>query len=441
MKDFRGFDPATRRTGATVSINGEDIIVTKGAVETILILCGNQDNGSLKEKEEEIGSRDHRIMAVAVSKDRGYRFVGLVGLSDSPRPDTRESVRELKSLGINIKTLTGDAEPIAKEISKEIGLGERVVTGSNLEELKVKDPVTAANIAEESDIFAEIYLEDKYTIVKGLQENEHIVGMTGDGINDAPALKRAEVGIAVSNATDVAKGAANVILTTEGLRNIVDLLKTGRTTYQRIVTWVLNKIVKIFQVAVFLTLGFIVTGYYLLSALDIILFLFLIDFVTIFLSTDSMHGSKKPEKWDIRNLVKIGISVGAIQVVEMFILLFVEIRYFDLGNNIGVMNTFFFTEIMFFGLLTPIIVSEKDFFWKSAPGRTLMISIIGDMVVVSILSLFGFGIVAPVTLIVFVFILSYGLFMNLLVNDVLQGTAQEVRTVQIKLNSSLNPSF
>ena len=161
--------------------------------------------------------------------------------------------------------MTGDAEPIAKEISKEIGLGERVVTGSNLEELKVKDPVTAANIAEESDIFAEIYLEDKYTIVKGLQENEHIVGMTGDGINDAPALKRAEVGIAVSNATDVAKGAANVILTTEGLRNIVDLLKTGRTTYQRIVTWVLNKIVKIFQVAVFLTLGFIVTGYYLLS--------------------------------------------------------------------------------------------------------------------------------------------------------------------------------
>ena len=121
--------------------------------------------------------------------------------------------------------MTGDAEPIAKEISKEIGLGERVVTGSNLKELKVKDPVTAANIAEESDIFAEIYLEDKYTIVKGLQENEHIVGMAGDGINDAPALKRAEVGIAVSNATGVAKGAASVILTTERLRNIVDLVK------------------------------------------------------------------------------------------------------------------------------------------------------------------------------------------------------------------------
>ena len=275
----------------------------------------------------------------------------------------------------------------------------------------------------------------------GLQAKEHIVGITGDGINDASTLKRADVGIAVSNATDFAKGAASVILTTEGLKNIVDLVKTGRTTYQRIVTWVLNKIVKTFQVAVFLTLGFIVTGYYLLSVLDIILFLFLIDFVTISLSMDSIHGYENPEKWDIRKLVKIGISVRDIQVVEMFILLFVGIRYLDLGNNIGVMNTFFFTEKMFFGLLTPIIVRENDFFWKSAPGKTPMVSIIGGMVVVSILSLFGFGIVAPVTLIDFVFILSYGLFMNLLVNDVLQGTAQEGQTVQIKLNSSLNPSF
>jgi H+-transporting ATPase len=204
------------------------------------------------------------------------------------------------------------------------------------------------------------------------------------------------------------------------------VVKRGRTTYQGIVTWVLNKIVKTFQVAVFLTLGFIVTGYYLLLALDIILFLFLIDFVTISLSTDSMHGSKNHEKCDIRNLGKIGISVGAIQVLEMFIILFVGITYLDLGNNIGVMYTFFFTEIMFFGLLTPIIVRENDFFWKSAPGRTFIVSIIGEMVVVSILSLFGFGIVEPVTLIDFVFILSYGLFMNLLVNDVFKVLLKKV---------------
>jgi len=250
--------------------------------------------------------------------------------------------------------------------------------------------------------------------------------MTGDGINDAPALKRAEVGIAVSNATDVAKGAASVILTTEGLSNIVDLVKIGRTTYQRIVTWVLNKIVKTFQVAVFLSVGFIVTGYFLLSALDITLFLFLIDFVTISLSTDSMQGSKNPEKWDIRNLVKIGISLGAIQVTEMFILLFIAIKYLNLGNNINVLNTFFFAEIMFFGLLTPIIVRENNFFWKSRPSRTLTVSIIVDMIVVSMLSIYGFGIVAPISFIDYVVILSYGLLMNLIINDVFKVMLRKV---------------
>jgi len=426
IKDFKGFDPATRRTEASVSRNGKDIKVVKGAVDTILKLCKDQENRNILGKEEEIASHGHRIIAVAVSENDDFKIVGLVGLSDPPRPDTQESISELKALGISIKMLTGDAEPIAREISKDIGLGDRVVSGAKIKELKVKDPVKAANLAEESDVFAEIYPEDKYTIVKGLQAKEHIVGMTGDGINDAPALKRAEVGIAVSNATDVAKGAASVILTTEGLSNIVDLVKIGRTTYQRIVTWVLNKIVKTFQVAVFLAVGFIVTGYFLLSALDIILFLFLIDFVTISLSTDSMQGSKNPEKWDIRNLVKIGISLGAIQVTEMFILLFIAIRYLNLGNNINVLNTFFFAEIMFFGLLTPIIVRENNFFWKSRPGRTLTVSIIADMIVVSILSIYGFGIVAPISFIDYVVILSYGLLMNLLINDIFKVILRKV---------------
>ncbi len=426
VKNFKGFDPSTRRTEAFVTINGRDIRVVKGAVDTILKLSNFKQNNEVKEREEDIAKHGHRIIAVAISENDDFNIVGLAGLSDPPRPDTLESIRELKDLGISIKMLTGDAEPIAREISKNIGIGERVVTGAKIKDLKIKDPVKAANLAEESDVFAEIYPEDKYTIVKGLQAKEHIVGMTGDGINDAPALKRAEVGIAVSNATDVAKGAASVILTTEGLRNIVDLVRTGRTTYQRIVTWVLNKIVKTFQVAVFLAVGFIITGYFLLSALDIILFLFLIDFVTISLSTDSMHGSRNPEKWDVGNLVKIGISMGAIQVVEMFILLLIGLRYLDLGSNISVLNTFFFTEIMFFGLITPIIVRENNFFWKSMPGRTLTFSIIADMVVVSLLSIYGFGIVTPIPIIDYIVVLLYGLFMNLVANDIFKLMLRKV---------------
>ncbi|MEM0128243.1 MAG: plasma-membrane proton-efflux P-type ATPase [Thermoplasmatales archaeon] len=417
VRNFKGFDPSTRRTEAQLTVDGREVTVVKGAVETIMELCKYEESEKIKEIVDSIASQGERIIAVAVSDGGSFRLVAIVGLSDPPRPTTKILIDDLKHLGIKLKMLTGDAEAIAREISRTIGLGDKTVTGATIKELKNKDPVRGANMVEESSVFAEIYPEDKYTIVKSLQAKDHVVGMTGDGINDAPALKRAEVGIAVSNATDVAKGAASVILTSEGLTNIVDLVRIGRTTYQRIVTWVLNKIVKTFQVAVFLAVGFILTGEFLLSALDIILFLFLIDFVTLSLSTDSMKGSRNPERWDIKNLAKIGISLGAIQVVEMFILIFVGLRYFGMGNNVGVINTFSFTEIMFFGLLTPIIVRENSFFWKSRPGRTLAISIILDMVLVSALSLFGFGLIAKITIEEYLFVLLYGLLVNLLVND------------------------
>ncbi|MGC8645458.1 MAG: plasma-membrane proton-efflux P-type ATPase [Thermoplasmata archaeon] len=426
VKEFRGFDPSTRRTEATVIISGKEVRVAKGAVETILELSKYEDSGEVARVENEMAAKGDRVLAVAVSDGGNYRPVGIVSLSDPPRASTIPSIKALEGLGINIKMLTGDAEPIAKEMSTTIGLGGKVVTGKTMKELKDRDPVKAANLAEESSVFAEIYPEDKYTIVKGLQAKGHIVGMTGDGINDAPALKRAEVGIAVNNATDVAKGAASVILTSEGLTNIIDLVRIGRTTYQRIVTWVLNKIVKTFQVAMFLAIGFIVTGKFLLSALDVILFLFLIDFVTLSLSTDSMKGSRSPERWDIRNLVKVGISLGAVQVLEMFLLIFIGFRYFGMGGNIGVINTFSFTEIMFFGLLTPIIVRENSFFWKSKPGRTLTVSILADMLLVSLLSVLGLGVISPITLPEFGFVIAYGLVTNLLLNDLIKVGLRKV---------------
>ncbi|MEM0129911.1 MAG: HAD-IC family P-type ATPase, partial [Thermoplasmatales archaeon] len=349
-------------------------------METILELCRYEKDEEIKKVVDEIAKQGDRVIAVAVSEDSSYKLVASIGLSDPPRPTTKAIIEELKALGIKLKMLTGDSEEIAREVARTISLDWKVVTGTVAKELKNKDPVRAANIVEESSVFAEIYPEDKYTIVKGLQAKDHVVGMAGDGINDAPALKRAEVGIAVNNATDVAKGAASVIFTSEGLTNIVDLVHIGRTTYQRIVTWVLNKIIRTFQAAVFLAVGFILTGEFLLSALDIVLFLFLIDFVTLSLSTDSMEGSKKPEKWDIKNLAKIGISIGAAQVVEMFVLIFAGVKYFNMGGDVAILDTFSFTEIMFFGLLTPIIVRENCFFWKSRPGKTLTISIILDMI-------------------------------------------------------------
>ena len=207
----------------------------------------------------------------------------------------------------------------------------------------------ATEIAEKSSGFAEIYPEDKYLIVKSLQSGGHIMGMTGDGVNDAPALRQAEVGIAVSNATDVAKGAASAVLTEEGLSNIVGLVEVGRMIYQRIVTWTVNKIVKTFEVAVFITLAFLLTGYYVVSALDIVLLLFVVDFVTISLSTDRVRWSRQPEKWNVTGLVKVGVLLGVFTVIELFGLLFLGLRYLGLSNDIGNLQTFTFAALFYSG--------------------------------------------------------------------------------------------
>ncbi|MEM2175359.1 MAG: plasma-membrane proton-efflux P-type ATPase [Candidatus Micrarchaeia archaeon] len=416
VKSFTPFDPSTRRTEVVVEKNGKEFKILKGAVNVLLEMC-NEKNEEVLKKVEEYAGMGYRTLAIAISENEKCKFCGLVALNDPPRSDTKNLILELKNLGISVKMLTGDALPIAKEIGKEIGLGDKIVKSSDLKNLKNKDPITAANLAEESDGFAEIYPEDKYTIVKSLQAKNHIVGMTGDGVNDAPALKQAEVGIAVSNATDVAKGAASVVLTSEGLSNIVSLIKEGRMIYQRIVTWVLNKIIKTFEVAVFISLAFLITGYYVLSARDIVLFLFLIDFVTISISTDIERGSNKPEKWNISSLVKFSVTIGLFTVSDLFILLYLAINYFNLGKDIDSLQTFFFTAIMFLGLLTPLIVREKSHFWKTMPGRTLLISIIFDMVLVSILSIFGFGIIKPITLDELIFIIIYVFAFSFLVND------------------------
>lgn len=426
IKKFYPFDPSTRRTESVVEYNGKEIRVAKGAVNIILDLCKQEQNDEIKNAMEKFAAKGYRTLAVSKMEDSKCTFCGLVALYDLPRPDTPKLIKELKDLGVSVKMLTGDAEPIAKEIAKEIGLGDKIVKSSEIKNLKNENPIVAAKIAEESDGFAEIYPEDKYTIVKSLQAKNHIVGMTGDGINDAPALRQAEVGIAVSNATDVAKGAASVVLTSEGLSNIVDLVKVGRTIYQRIVTWVLNKIVKTFEIAVFVSLAFLITGYYVLSAMDIILFLFLIDFVTISLSTDNERGSKNPEKWDVKKLVKFSISLGIFTTTEMFILLYIALTYLHLGSNTHILHTFFFTEVMFFGLLTPIVVRERDHFWKTRPGKTLTISIFADLVVVSLLSLFGFGLITPVPVTDYVVIILYGIFAALFVNDFLKILLEKV---------------
>jgi H+-transporting ATPase len=221
--------------------------------------------------------------------------------------------------------------------------------------------------------------------------------MTGDGVNDAPALRQAEVGIAVSNATDVAKKAASAVLTTEGLEGIVDLVKMGRMTYQRIITWILNKIMKTFQITVFVVLAFLLTGEYIISALHMILLLFLTDFVTLSISTDNVRYSGKPDTWNITGLVKVALFLGILVIAELMFFLYIESSYFGLFSNLGQLHTFTFEMLIYVELLDLLIIRERKHFWNSKPSRFLLLAIGADLVLVFFIAIFGLPGIAPIT--------------------------------------------
>jgi H+-transporting ATPase len=422
QKEFMPFDPSTRRTEAIVEQPGGKLRVAKGAVSAIAPLCEieGKELADLEAKMDAFANKGYRIIAVAVSREESNMgLVGLVALYDKPRPDSAKMIDKLRALGISIKMLTGDALPIAKQIAQEIHLGDKITRAPDIKETANKDALVATEIVEKSDGFAEIYPAGKYQIVRGLQANLHVVGMTGDGINDAAALKQAEVGIAVSNATDVAKGAASVVLTEPGLTNILDLVTTGRMIYQRIVTWILNKVVKTFQIVLFVVLAFLLTGLFVVDAFQVVLLLFLVDFVTISLATDNVRPSEKPETWNITALVKASIMLGIFIVAESLGLLYLGLSYLEL-SNIAQLNTFVFDMLLFGGLFTIFVVRERGNFYKSKPSKPLLTAVIVDIVISSLISIVGIPGLAPIPAIYVVIALAWFFAFGIVLNDQLK---------------------
>ncbi len=421
QKKFVPFDPSTRRTEAIVEKQNQTLRVTKGAVLAVSEVCQltKEELAEVNKKMDALADKGYRVIAVAAGKESSkMHLVGLVALYDKPRPESAKLIAKLRSLGIAVKMLTGDSQPIAKQIAQEVGLGEKITRMADVEK-NAENAVVAAEIVDQTDGFAEIYPEGKYRIVKGLQVEEHVVGMTGDGINDAAALKQAEVGIAVSNATDVAKGSASVVLTEEGLSNVVDLIQTGRMIYQRILTWIFNKIVKTFQVILFVIVAFLLTGLFVVGAFQVVLLLFLVDFVTISLSTDNVTPSEKPESWNIAPLVKGATVLGVATVIESLGLLYLGLNYLGLSNS-AALSTFSFDMLLFGGLFTIFVVRERSHFWKSKPSRPLLIAIAADIIISSLISIIGIPGLAPIPPLFVAIALGWFFVFVLLVNDELK---------------------
>ena len=386
---FIPFEPSTKRAEAIVEYKRQQFKVVKGEPQTVINLCrlSEKSRQDINKVVEKLSQKGYRTLAVARSQDddlENLKFTGLLSLADPIRPDSKDMIEEAKALGITAKMLTGDNINIATEVARQASIGAQIIRMTDLKGLSEADQ---AKRIEESDGFAEIYPEDKYRIVKLLQSRGHMVGMTGDGVNDAPALKQAEMGVAVSNSTDVAKASASIVLTEQGVRVIIDAIQTSRKIYQRMLSWVINKVSKVIQFIGLLTVGFFWLHDVVISLLGIVLLVFANDFVTMSLATDNVKHTSNPNKWNVKNVTLSSLIIGALLVVEGAVAIYIGINYFNL--TFEKLRTFVLLVLIFTSQFRVYIVRERNRFWSSRPGKELLISTMATIVFFTLLGVYG----------------------------------------------------
>jgi H+-transporting ATPase len=410
---FTPFSANLKRTEAMVKKDDKQFKVLKGAFNTIKGLSNLQES-KLDVTVKIWAAKGFKTIAVAIQSENTTTLVGIVAMVDPPLKDSAKMIDEIKQLGVTVKMLTGDALPIAKEIAAQVEVGDDIVAASLLRQQA--GGIDSYDIIIAHSGFAEVLPEDKFTIVKTLQQHSEITGMTGDGVNDAPALKQAEVGIAVKSATDAAKQAASVILLHEGLESIISLITVGRTIHHRITNWVVSKISKTLFAVVYVCAAYIITGQFVVSAFDMVLLLFIIDFVTLTLSTDIVSWSKKPESWKMKPLAKRGFILGLLLIIEALGWLFIGKKYFNL-IDIGQLHSFGFASLFFASILNIFDVRTPTRFYKQAIGKNLLWAIVADIVFACIILSMGLPGLNNLPLIVTGSSLLYFAFCSLIIND------------------------
>ena len=416
---FTPFDPNTRRTEAVVEHQGARLRVMKGAVRTVAQACGFTPPAiaALEEQVSASARKGYRALAVARGPETGaLALLGLVTLYDPPRPEARQLIATLHDLGVEVKMLSGDALAVASEIARTVGL-RNIRPVADLKAADARPGGGPADLLAGVDGYAEVYPEDKYLVVQHLQEAGHVTGMTGDGVNDAPALRQAEVGIAVSTATDIAKGAASVVLTDPGLTNIVSLVEQGRIIYQRILTWIINKISRTILKAGFVAIAFVLTGKFVVSAFAMLLLVFMTDFAKIALATDRVQPSQRPETWNIGGFITVSVVLGVAMVAEALFLLWLGWSRFGLAANDNALYTFSFLTLLYFAVFSIVSARERRWFWTTMPSRTLLSSLMAVTGIGTLLTCAGLPGLFPLPWPQMLAIFGYAMVSCLIIND------------------------
>jgi H+-transporting ATPase len=387
LTTFVPFDPATKMSEATVADpSGDHLRVVKGAFAVVAGLAPSLPSESTA--AEELEAQGFRVLAVAFGPPGALRFAGIIALSDSPRTDSAEFVAELRTLGVRTVMATGDSAVTAAIVARAVGLEGAVCPPG-----PIADSVRPQDFA----VFAGVLPEDKYRLVKAFQKQGHTVGMCGDGANDAPALRQAQMGIAVSTATDVAKSAAGIVLTKPGLGGIVASVKEGRETFQRILTYTLNSVNKKVVQVLFLAVGLIMTGHAILTPMLMVIIMITGDFLGMSLTTDNVRPSPLPNAWRIGRLTIAGVFMGVLQL--LFCSTVLAVGEFGLELSIGALRTLAFLLIVFGNQSTMYAIRERRRLWSSYPSYWLVASSVADILIASTLALCGI-LMIPLPLIV-----------------------------------------
>jgi H+-transporting ATPase len=404
LATFVPFDPAKKTSEATATdANGAAERIIKGAYTAVVALM--VPSPAAAAIVDELEKQGFRVLAVAVGPAASLQLIGMIALSDPPRSDSSSLISELHTLGVATVMVTGDAPATAAIVAHEVGL-----TGPVCPPGKLLDGIKPEDFA----VFASILPEGKYDLVKAFQKSGHTVGMCGDGANDAPALRQAQIGIAVSTATDVAKSAAGVVLTEAGLGGIVAAVKEGRVTFQRILTYTLNSVMKKILQVLLLAVGLVMTGHAVLTPMLMVIVMITGDFLAMSLTTDRVRPSTMPNSWKIGSITGAGVLLGICFLAFSATLL--AVGKFQLHLGIEALQTLSAVGIVFGSQATTYVVRGRQHLWGLRPSIWLVLSSIADVLIISTLAVFGIAMTPlPIAIIAgeFAAAIAFGAVMDL----------------------------